>query len=76
MCDFAICQYCSKELNFSCLTLKGMMGGRGKILVNQDFRLLFFCSSDFISSRGRERSSRGVVTLLFSVLFECALNAF
>ena len=40
MCDFAICQYCSKELNFSCLILEGM-GGGGKILVNQDFRLLF-----------------------------------
>ena len=56
MCDFAICQYCSKELNFSCLTLKGMMGGRGEILVNQDFRLLFSAlQTSFQAGGGKDR---------------------
>ena len=46
MCDFAICQYCSKELNFSCLTLKGMMGAGvgGKYLSIKIFVSFFLLS--------------------------------
>ena len=68
MCDFAICQYCSKELNFSCLILEGM--GEGEKYLSIKIFVSFFLLSRLHFKQGevcRERSSRGVVTLLFSL---------